>query len=95
MYNGEYYKKEPHDIGDNTYDELLPYAHILDSKKNISDTMFDSFLFLPLDPGDNAVYSLKKQIRLEAYLTNTIGAEEDINITALDGLRAILNKRLT
>ncbi|MDD4124195.1 MAG: DUF4855 domain-containing protein [Eubacteriales bacterium] len=86
MYNGEYYKNSPYDTGFNSYDELLPYAAYVDSKNVIQDTMFDSFLFLPLDPGDNETYTLKKQSGWEAYLTNTVGAENDINMTALDRL---------
>ncbi len=85
MYNGEYYKNEPHDLGNNSYDELLPYAAYIDSTKNILDTMFDTFLFLPLDPDDNAVYTLKKQSGWEAYLNNTINAQE-ANMPALDKL---------
>jgi VCBS repeat-containing protein len=86
MYSNEYYQNEPRDIGHNTYDDLLPYAAYVDRDKNILDTMFDSFLFLPLSPGDNATYTLKKQTGWEAFLDNAIGEGRDINLTALNRL---------
>lgn len=86
IYNSEYYNGGVSDVGKNTYDELLPYIAYVDSQKNIKDTMFDSALFLPLNPGTDGEYSLSRQTGWLRYLENTIGSEEDINLTALDRL---------
>ncbi|MEG1742806.1 MAG: DUF4855 domain-containing protein, partial [Clostridia bacterium] len=84
MYNGEYYNKIISDVGKNTSEELLPYAAYLDKSGKILDTMFDSFLFLPLNPGEDFSHSLKNQAGWESYLNNTIGKSESINLTALN-----------
>lgn len=86
IYNNTYYNGVESDIGKNTYDELLPYIAYVDKNKNLLDTMFDSALFLPLNPGTDGEHSLMKQSGWEHYLENTIGAAEDINMTALDRL---------
>ena len=84
MYSGEHYSGANPSTGHNSYDALLPYAAYVDRDKNILDTMFDSFLFLPLNPGDSPAYSLSKQSGWEAFLNNVIGKEKDINLTALN-----------
>ena len=94
IYNNEYYNGSVSDIGKNTYDELLPYIAYVDKDQTVLDTMFESALFLPLNPGTDGEHSLMKQSGWEHYLENTIGAAEDINMTALDRLVGDLKETL-
>lgn len=92
MYSGKYNKGTANDVGSNTYEELLPYFAYLDKSLNVTDTMFDSMLFLPLTPNASvddktADYSFAKQTGWQYYLDNVIGAGETAcNLTALNQL---------
>lgn len=84
IYNGAYYNGKATDLGSSDESDLLPYVAYLDENNAIIDTMFDSVLFLPLQPGDcNTNFSYKKG--WDAYLDNTIGAyDKPINLSALN-----------
>ena len=86
LYNGKYYNgQENNPTGIYSESEILPYVAYLDKDKKAVDTMFDSFLFIPLAPG-NDDFGFNKQEGWEAYLENTIGlsGSERINMAALD-----------
>ncbi len=85
LYNGKYYNGAESAIGSYSESEILPYVAYLDSKGNAVDTMFDSFLFIPLAPGSDD-FGFQKQVGWEAYLENTIGlsGSSRINMAALD-----------
>ncbi len=94
IYNGEYYRGAIDKIGNHSSANLLPYAAYVDKSGNYSDTMFDSFLFLPLAPGDGCDGSFSSQKGWEIYLKNTIGAEENVNLTALDATIGEIKEKL-
>ncbi len=91
MYCGEYTRGAVSDTGKNTYHQLTPYFAYVDKYGDIADTMFDGMLFLPLHPvptptTGTEIQSFNKKTGWQIYLDNTIGAEEDINLTALNKL---------
>lgn len=94
IYNGEYYKSKVDEIGNHSSENLLPYAAYVDKKGEYTDTMFDSFLFLPLAPGDGCDGSFVSQKGFEIYLENTIGAEKNVNLTALDATIGEIKEKL-
>lgn len=96
IYNGKYYNGTVNEIGSHSADEMLPlFAYVDKTGKNYSDTLFDSCLFLPLAPGDTDDGSFGTQKGWEAYLENTIGAADNINLTALEKLVGTIKEKLS
>ena len=86
LYTGEYYGGSKTGIGSLSAEQIKPYFAYTDATGNVSDTMFDSILFLPLFPGDDFDYSFQKADGWEAYIDNLLGTESGTNISALDKL---------
>ncbi len=85
MYCGKYVRGRISEIGMNTYEELLPYFAYVDKNGLPVDTMFESMLFLPIDPGSTEG-SFSHKNGWQYYLDNVIGANDNINLTALNRL---------
>ena len=95
IYNGKYYNGTVNEIGSHSADKMLPlFAYVDKTGKNYSDTLFDSCLFLPLAPGDTDDGSFRTQKGWEAYLENTIGADDGVNLTALETLVGTIKEKL-
>jgi len=92
IYCGKYYNGGESSIGQLTENQLLPYFAYVDANKKPLDTMFDSMLFLPLNPvasGSKGTedHSFGKMTGWEAYLEKTIGkGTTNVNIAALNSL---------
>lgn len=96
IYNGKYYNGTVNEIGSHSADKMLPlFAYVDKTGKNYSDTLFDSCLFLPLAPGDTDDGSFRTQKGWEAYLENTIGADDGVNLTALETLVGTIKEKLS
>ena len=96
IYNGKYYNGAVNEIGSHSADEMLPlFAYVDKTGKNYSDTLFDSCIFLPLAPGDTDDGSFGMQKGWEAYLENTIGAADGVNLTALEKLVGTIKEKLS
>ncbi len=87
MYNG-YYPQQ--DIGDDTYEELLPYIAYLNKKGEITDVMFDGLAFVPCHTDYPSGGRLTKMSGKPAaiksdwdlYIENTF--KDGVNLDALD-----------
>lgn len=96
LYNGKYYNGAENPIGSYSAEEILPYVAYLDKSGNAVDTMFDSFLFIPLAPGIDD-YGFQKQAGWDAYLESTIGLSGTgrVNMAALDDAAAAAIEKLS
>lgn len=95
IYNGEYYKNIADTTGAHDSENFIPFVSYIDKAGKSVDTLFDSFLFLPLSPGNSdSEGSFAAQYGWEVYLENTIGADDNINLTALDATVGALKEEL-